>query len=71
MAILIYLNILLRFLIKLLGIVFMGNKRSHNDISSDSNDSDNEDSDKTPTNEKYSEEGNTTPLNKLSMRLLS
>jgi hypothetical protein len=65
MAIFIYLNILLSFLVNLFGIVFMVNKRSHNDISSDSNneynDNDKGDSDNTPTNEKNSEEGDITP----------
>ena len=52
MVIFIYLNILLRFLSNSFGIVFMGSKRKQDDISSDNE----EDKDKTPTNERVSED---------------
>lgn len=72
--ILIYLNILLKVLNILFHIVFIGNKRSHNDISTDNNistdndistdnedvDSEDSNSDTTPTNEKVSD-GDVTP----------
>ena len=58
MIIFIYFNILLRFLINLFTIVFIGGKGSEDDISSDN---ENEDDDKTPTNERVSGDDLVTP----------
>ena len=67
MAIFIYINILLRFLIYLFSIVFMGNKRSINDISTGS-DSDNNDNyggndDNGGSDDDGSDDGDKTPTN--------
>jgi len=63
MIIFIYLDILLRFLINTYSIVFIGGKRNHADIS---NDSDDVDDDRTPTNEKVSDDGGATPNESLN-----